>query len=169
MIVVSREIPNHIAAIRSVLETAFDRQAEAKLVDALRSRGVLTMSLVASENDRVVGQIAFSPVAVGAESSSLNAVGLGPLAVLPEYRNREIGLQLVTIGIEECRQAGYDAIFVLGDPAFYSRFGFAPASIYGIELEGDFPQEAFMVRELNQGTFTDRAGVVRYQSEFAEV
>lgn len=56
MVVVSREIPNHIAAIRSVLETAFDRQAEAKLVDALRSRGALTLSLVASENARNINR-----------------------------------------------------------------------------------------------------------------
>jgi putative acetyltransferase len=134
MMIIRHERVNDIAAIRDVLEQAFDRQAEANLVDALRDRDVLTLSLIATDSDRAVGHIAFSPVTVGEENLSLKAVGLAPVAILPEYQRRGIGSQLIEIGLKECQKPGQNAIFVLGNPTFYSRFGFVAAATYGIAL-----------------------------------
>jgi putative acetyltransferase len=112
MLVVRREIDSDRAAIRYLLEQAFGSQVEATLVEALRHRRVLILSLVATDRDRLVGHIAFSPVTIEPEGASLNAVGLAPLAVLPEYQQQGIGSQLVEIGLEECQKADFDAVFV---------------------------------------------------------
>lgn len=164
--IIRSEMPSDIAAIRYVLERAFDRQAEANLVEALRDRDVLTLSLVATNDERIVGYIAFSPIIVGEENSSLKAVGLAPVAVLPEYQRQGIGSQLIEIGLEKCQKTGQNVVFVLGNPAFYSRFGFVAAATYGIKYEGDVPPEAFMVKELSPDILGDRPGIARYQPEF---
>jgi putative acetyltransferase len=164
--IIRAEMPNDIAAIRYVLEHAFYRTVEANLVEALRDRDVLTFSLVATDGDRVIGHIAFSPVTIGDENLSLKAVGLAPVAVLPEYQRQGIGSQLIEIGIEKCHKTGQNVIFVLGNPAFYSRFGFVAAATYGIRYEGDVPPEAFMVKELSPGILANSQGVAHYQLEF---
>jgi putative acetyltransferase len=160
------EMPHDIAAIRDVIKKAFDRPTEANLVDILRDRNVLTLSLVATEGDCAIGHIAFSPVTVGKENSSFKAVGLAPVAVLPEYQRRGIGSQLIEMGLQKCQKAGQNAVFVLGSPGFYARFGFVAAATYGISYEGDVPPEAFMVKELSPGILGDRPGIAHYQPEF---
>ncbi|MCU0536265.1 MAG: N-acetyltransferase [Hydrococcus sp. Prado102] len=113
-----------------------------------------------------MGHIAFSPVTVERENFSLKAVGLAPVAVLSEYRRQGIGSQLIKIGIEKCNKAGQVAIFVLGNPAFYSRFGFVAAATYGIKYEGDVPPEAFMVKELSRGILANCPVIAHYQPDF---
>ena len=84
----------------------------------------------------------------------MNAVTLAPLAVLPAHQRRGIGSELVRRGIDDCRDAGYRAVLVLGEPAFYQRFGFTKASLHGIRCPFDVPDEAFMAAEL----FSRRTG-----------
>jgi putative acetyltransferase len=166
MVCIRRERPDDYAAVRQVHERAFDGPAEADLVDALRMRGKATLSLVAVVAGRVVGHICFSPVTIEAGSQTFPAVGLAPLAVLPELQRRGIGSRLVEAGLVECRNAGYDCVVVLGHPAYYPRFGFVPACRYGITSEYAVPDEAFMILDLCGGTLRHRAGVVKYASEF---
>jgi putative acetyltransferase len=91
------------------------------------------------------------------------------MAVLPERQKRGIGTQLVKIGLLECRNAGYDCVVVLGHPAYYPRFGFVPATRYGLTSEYEVPDEAFMVLVWQEAVLKDRRGVARYQPEFREV
>jgi putative acetyltransferase len=169
MWLVRRERPDDLAAVRQVHERAFGRRQEADLVDALRMRGKAVLSLVAVEDDRIVGHILFSRVTIDSGDRTSPAVGLAPMAVLPERQRRGIGSQLVTTGLVECRNAGYDCVVVLGHAAYYPRFGFVPASRYGLKSEYEVPDEAFMIWAIDERVLRDRAGLVRYQPEFRDV
>ncbi len=168
MLTIRPQIPEDAAAIRQVNEAAFGGTVEADLVAKLHSRQAFTLSLVATGEDGVVGHILFSPVTIESESLSFTAMGLGPMAVLPAHQGRGIGSQLVRAGLEECKRLGHEIVVVLGHPDYYPRFGFVPASTYGIKCEYEVPDEAFMVTELREGTLAGRSGTVKYQPEFNE-
>lgn len=91
------------------------------------------------------------------------------MAVLPEFQKRGIGTLLVEAGLAECRKAQYDFVVVLGHPEYYPRFGFVPASRYGIKCEYPVPDEVFMLIELRAGALQGRHGIVKYEPEFDEV
>jgi len=166
---IRRERRDDRAAVREVNELAFERSAEADLVDAVRSAGAVTLSLVAALDGAVVGHILFSPVTVASPSGEFSAIGLGPMAVLPQHQRSGIGSALVRAGLGEIGRAGHEVVVVLGHPAYYPRFGFVRASTLGVRWEYDAPDEAFMVVELRPGALAGRGGVVRFRPEFAGV
>ena len=168
MLVIRKEIPGDEAAVRRVNDEAFGRKEEGEIFDKLRKRGALTISLVADEDGRLVGYIAFSPVTVESENSSFEATCLAPVAVLPAYQNKGIGSQLVKAGLEECCRLERDVVVLLGHPTYYPRFGFVPAKTKGLECEYEAPDEAWMVIELRDGALAGRQGKVRFQPEFGE-
>jgi putative acetyltransferase len=88
------------------------------------------------------------------------------MAVLPAHQRQGVGSLLVRAGLEACRAAGHGCVVVLGHPAYYPRFGFAPASRHGVAWEHPVPDEAFMLLELRPGALGGRGGIVRYQPEF---
>jgi len=166
MKIIREERPEDIAGIYLVNERAFNQPDEANLVDLLRAHGKVSLSLVAVDDDRVLGHILFSPVTIERSAKTVSAIGLAPMAVLPEFQNQGIGSMLVRSGIEECRKAGHDCVIVLGHPEYYPRFGFVPASRYGIESEFDVRDEVFMALELYEGALAGCEGTVKYQPEF---
>lgn len=169
-VVIREEAPNDADPINSLNAAAFETDAEARLVVALRAHGRLTLSLVAVEDSLVVGHVAFSPVTVSRpDGSVLAGIGLGPMAVAPSLQGHGIGTRLARIGLERLRAAGHPFCVVLGHPNFYPRFGFKRASGYGIRWERDVPEEVFFALELAPGTLEDVSGVVRYSPEFAIV
>jgi putative acetyltransferase len=169
LIVIRRERPDDVTAIRIVNERAFGRPAEANLVDALRAHGKATLSLVAEQDAQVVGHILFSPVTIEADHTVVAGAGLAPMAVLPEQQGRGIGSRLVVAGLAQCRAAGYERAVVLGHPEFYPRFGFIPASRYGLRSEYDVRDEVFMAMELRDGALQGCDGLVKYAPEFSDV
>ena len=172
MAIVRTEIPEDVGEIRRVNELAFGRPAEADLVEALRSSGKATLSLVAVEDNRVVGHILLSPVRIGSgvqDDPTFSAVGLGPLAVLPERQRCCIGSALIATALYACRQAGQHCVVVLGHSTYYPRFGFLPASRFGLQCEYKVPDEVFMAIELREGALSGHEGVVKYQPEFDQV
>ncbi|MHC4574734.1 MAG: GNAT family N-acetyltransferase [Planctomycetota bacterium] len=152
--------------IRLVHEQAFGRPNEANLVDALRNRGALLLSMVALRGSHIVGHVSFSEVAIGTTASTFGAVGLGPIAVLPSHQRRGIGSQLVRLGLDRCRQAEHQMVVVVGEPRFYSQFAFVAARTRGIRCEFDVPDDAFMVLEIDEKAWTGRNGIAKYQDEF---
>jgi putative acetyltransferase len=166
MLCIRSEQPEDITVIRKGHERAFGRSNEGDLVDTLRARGKAAVSLVAVENDRIVGHILFSPVTIESADRKFPAVGLAPMAVLPGRQRRGIGGGLVKAGLVECRNAGYDCVVVLGHSTYYPGFGFVPASQYGITSEYEVPDETFMVLTWHGEALKDRGGVVRDQPEF---
>ncbi len=166
---IRKENAGDIEAIHEVISAAFPTQDEADLVNALRVADALLLSLVAVDQSKAVGHIAFSPVEIQSEEGTVVAVGLAPLAVLPEYQRQGIGSGLVQWGLQELAAAGHGIVFVLGNPLYYQRFGFVPAAKYRIRWEHKAPEEAFMVRELRRGALGGVTGVVKFRPEFEGV
>ncbi len=167
MIIICPESPTDSSAIRSILEEAFGQALEAELVDALRAscRGLL--SLVAVRGDRVVGHILFSPVTATAGTGSIDGMGLGPMAVMPQYQRQGIGSQLVNAGLEKLREKACPFVVVLGHPEYYPRFGFLPASQLGLDCQWEgIPDNVFLARVLHEGALDGVSGVARYRDEF---
>jgi len=95
---------------------------EAELVGKLREDGDLALSLVAVEGGAIVGHIGFSPVTIDGRQGRW--LQLAPLSVAPGRQRQGIGSALVEYAIAHMRDVGEDGIGVLGDPAYYERFGF---------------------------------------------
>lgn len=119
--------PEDRQAIRAVHLAAFPTAVEAELVEALGRDGDLAVSLVAEVEGTVVGHVASSSMRVVADGANVAALGLAPVAVLPEHQREGIGAALIEAGIAAAKAADASLIFVLGDPAYYRRFGFDPA------------------------------------------
>ena len=166
MIGIRSETPSDVAAIRRVHVEAFGQPDEADLVDALRAAGALRISLVAAENGKVVGHIAFSPMAIRSGASTINALGLAPMAVLPGWQRRSIGSRLARAGLTACSETPYGLVFVLGAARFYGRFGFKPAQSLGLTWEPGGPPGAVMVQALRRFLLPGIGGVVAYRPEF---
>ena len=148
------EEPRDHAAIRVVTEAAFAAMehsdgSEPAIVEALRRDGDLTLSLVAEDAQQIVGHIAFSPVTISDGTSGW--YGLGPVSVIPDCQGEGIGFRLIQRGLADLRERGARGIVLLGDPAYYERFGFAhdPRLNYPgqrqeyfqcLVLEGDMPE-----------------------------
>src|SRR3990172_559695 len=114
-------------SIRNILIAAFanhpySHQTEHLIVEALRADDALTVSLVAEVDGTVVGQIAFSPVSI--DGKDCGWLALGPVAVLPSYQRQGIGQALVNEGLKTIWSIGVQGCVLVGDPAFYRRFGF---------------------------------------------
>lgn len=153
--------------IRRVHLAAFETDAEARLVDALRERCAPLISLVADDGGEIVGHIIFSPVTL-AGRNDLRLMGLAPMAVAPSRQRLGVGSSLVVEGLAHCRQAGIDAVVVLGHPTYYPRFGFVPAARRSLTSEYEVPADVFMVCELRSHVLDDVSGTVRYHQIFQE-
>ena len=159
--------PDDGAAIEEVHIKAFRGPAEAKLVQLISERKKALISLVALHEGKVVGHILFSAVTIANAPVAFSGVGLAPVAVLPDFQSQGIGSKLIRDGLERCRQAGYDAVVVLGDPAYYSRFGFVRAADFGLQNEYGVADE-FMVLPLHETALEGVSGMVKYLPEFRE-
>ncbi|MBZ7922191.1 N-acetyltransferase [Ensifer adhaerens] len=135
-----------IAAVRAITKAAFapmaySSQTEAEIIDALRVAGALTISLVAVADDDVVGHVAFSAVTIDGEDKGWYA--LGPVSVRPDRQNGGIGGRLIREGLARLAKTGAKGCVLLGDPAYYKRFGFETHT--ALRLEG-VPAEYFMAQ-----------------------
>jgi putative acetyltransferase len=154
--------------VHAVNEAAFETSSEASLVASLRRQAQPIVSLVAEDDGEVVGHIMFSPVALSGHPD-LKIMGLAPMAVAPAFQNRGIGSALVRAGITRCKELGCGAIVVLGHQGFYPRFGFLPASRFGIENGYDVPDDVFMAMELQPDYLRDATGKISYHDAFSQL
>ena len=99
----------------------------------------------------------------------MKLMGLAPMAVLPEFQNQGIGSKLVKEGLRHCSRENNDAVFVLGHPDFYTKFGFLPSVKYGIKSDYDVPDETFMAIELKSGILDGKQGTIKYNIAFETV
>jgi putative acetyltransferase len=166
MAVIREEQQGDIAAIREINDQAFGQTQEGEIIDQLRGCCEELVSLVATEGEKIVGHILFSPAIIEGDGEEVRGMGLAPMAVLPEYQRQGVGSMLVQKGIEKIREMGYPFIIVLGHAEYYPRFGFEQASIYGIKSQWDVPDEAFMVMILDSGIMSGVSGTGRYREEF---
>ena len=148
---------------------AFGRNAEARLVDRLRTAARPVISLVALTDNIVAGHIMFSSVSIETPGHAELTMGLGPVSVRPEFQGEGIGRDLVATGLDRCRGIQASAVVVLGDPGYYSHFGFMSARNFRLDCEYDFPDEFFMALELADSALGSTSGLVRYHTAFGQV
>lgn len=159
------EIPVDAAGIDALLRRAFGRDDEADLVQQLREDGLLTLGIVATDDEGgVVGYAAFSPVDVAGEDRQW--VGLAPLAVDESLRRQGLGEKLIYEGLDALNEFSYAAVVVLGEPAYYGRFGFKPAVAYGLQCRWPDTEAAFQVYPLAEDALLDVSGAVEYSEPF---
>jgi len=166
---IRHEAPNDVNVIYEIEQAAFDRNDEADLVNRLRNNDGVLLSLVAELDGVLVGHILFSIVTVTNDTETFDAVGLAPVAVLPEHQNQGVGGALIEAGLQMCREHGHDLVFLIGHPTYYPRFGFQPAVPLGFDCDyvtdGE-PNDHFMVTALRDGALEGKSGYVRYRPEF---
>jgi putative acetyltransferase len=132
------------AAIHDVVRAAFGRTAEAVLVDQLRTDGDSVISLVAADDDSIVGHVMLSRM-----KAPFKALGLAPVSVRPNRQRSGVGRLLVREALTRVGQGSWDAVFVLGDPGFYRRFGFDLERASG--FTSPYAGSHFMVLPMNNG------------------
>jgi putative acetyltransferase len=153
-IVIRDETKADYAVITEVTAAAFKSleisgHTEQFIIEALRSAGALAVSLVAEVDGRVLGHIAFSPVAVS--DGSRNWYGLGPVSVLPEHQRRGIGKALIREGLSRLKKLGAKGCCLVGHPQYYRQFGFenpiglahdsVPQEVFfALSFDGQLPQ-----------------------------
>jgi putative acetyltransferase len=164
-VIIRPERPEDARAVWTVHEAAFGQADEARLVARLRQEARPCVSLVAECAAQVIGHVFFSPVAI----EGARAGGLAPVGVLPAEQGRGAGGALVRAGLEASRALGWELVFVLGDPAYYGRFGFALAAPHGLHYESHDFDRAFQVQELTAGALARCRGWVHYLPAFSEL
>jgi len=168
-VVVREERDADHAAVYDVLARAFGRRTESDLVVALRASAEPRVSLVAVDAGSVIGHVFLSPVAIAEELEHPCSMALGPLGVAPERQRAGAGSLLVRDALERARRAGHPLVVVLGNPAYYARFGFVRAAPHGLRYGHPAHEPAFQVVELAPGALAGRRGVVRYHPAFSSV
>ncbi|QJR80677.1 N-acetyltransferase [Alteromonas pelagimontana] len=147
------EQPEDISEIREIIKLAFknapfSNHKEHRIVDELREEGRLILSRVAEEDGKMIGHIAVSPVTIS--SGAKKWFGIGPVSVIPEWQSKGGGSKLIQSTVELLKETGAKGCVLLGDPAYYQRFGFRPiAGLYypdvpathflGAVFEGEAP------------------------------
>lgn len=150
--VIRHELPGDEDAIGEVTRQAFlthphSQQTESVVIDALREAGELAISLVAEQDGQIVGHIAFSPVLI--DGVPLGWYGIGPVAVQPGLQGQGIGRALIEQGLARLGELDARGCVLVGEPAFYARFGFANTP--DLVLDG-VPQEFFLALPLGEAS-----------------
>lgn len=125
---IRHERPEDITAIHALHVDCFETEVEAKLVDELRADGDAVVSLVIETEGALIGHVMFSRL-----GAPLPSLALAPVAVAKPYRAKGVAHGLIREGIDCARAQEEAAVFVLGDPRYYRRFGFKPETAAGFE------------------------------------
>ncbi|GLO63715.1 N-acetyltransferase [Vibrio sp. MACH09] len=136
------------------------KPTEHLIVSKLREAKALTLSLVCEDKTCVVGHIAFSPIMINGEKSGW--YGLGPLSVIPERQGEGIGSALIREGLSQLKAQAIEGVVLLGEPSYYSRFGFISQPSLTL---ADVPAEYFLALSLTQ---TIPTGEVAFHTAFFE-
>lgn len=124
---IRNERPGDAEAIHSITVAAFQTVpygdgSEGRIIDALRTAGALSLSLVAEEDGAIIGQVTFSPITI--DGCAGPWFGLGPVSVTPARMHHGIGSALIREGLSRLGAKGAELCVLLGNPAYYGRFGF---------------------------------------------
>lgn len=136
------------------------------MVHELRKRdGILSLSLVAVVDEKIVGHIICSKAEVRVQNAVTPVLNIGPISVLPEYQRKGVGRALITAMIDRAKSLGYGAILFFGRPEYYPQFGFKEAAVFGITDSDGYNYPAFMGMELQEGYLTKAYGGKYYESD----
>ena len=167
MVEVRSATPSDADGIRKVHLGAFETSLEADLVARLERDGDAVISLVAIAQGAIAGHILFSRMDVEANGRPLDALGLAPIAVLPECQRQGIGARLIKAGLEAARERGAGVVFVVGEPDYYARFGFAAET--AAPFDSPYAGEYFQAMALKVDLVAPASGRADYAPAFAEL
>ena len=153
--------PNDFDAIANCVSAAFDNEGEVVLVQQLRADNDVVIELVVEDAGSIVGHVVVSSLSLN-PGLGLRCGGVAPLSVLPRYQSTGIGSQLMETVIDKSRDSGLDAIFLLGDPFYYQRFGFEIT-----DITSDYPAEFFQVFELTAQCLNNVSAKANYANAFS--
>jgi putative acetyltransferase len=161
------EKPSEFAAIYAFVKTAFATARrsdgdEQDFVDRLRARGgyIPELALVAEDEGRLIAHLMLTRLSVATTSGPRPALLLAPVSVAAERRNEGVGTRLVDEAVRRATKRGHAAVFVVGDPSYYGRFGFVPSVQFGIVNTSGIGEAYVMALPLAPGGLRDAAGVV---------
>lgn len=146
-------------AVYRLAAAAFGGESEADLIVALNDSADREISLVMDDGDRIIGHILFSRL-----QAPDGSLALAPVSVAPDRQNGGVGSGLIRAGIARARRGGWGAVFLLGEPAYYTRFGFDVAA--AAKFDTPYPKDYFMALELEPGFLAARTGAVIYPPPF---
>lgn len=150
-------------AIRKLNAAAFAEHGGTEAFDVFREEREDILSLVAVEDNELIGHVLFSPVTLATPAGVAAGMGLGQLAVRPDRQNRGIGTRLSEAGIEQLRETGCPFIIVIGHAAYYPRLGFERGKLHDIRCQWPgIPDETFMVLILDQQRRDSLSGVASF-------
>jgi len=166
MVTIREEKIADIVAREVLLDAAYGPSRFAKASERLREGRVPAdgLSLVAVDHGRIVGTVRLWHVAAGPGRAALL---LGPLAVDPAHRNRGIGTALMRRAIARARLAGHRAIVLVGDAAYYSRFGFTAAPTGELWMPGRYDRDRLLALELRSDALVGARGLIAASGAFA--
>jgi putative acetyltransferase len=167
MFEVRREIPGKdLLGIRRVNERAFVKSGESNSYEHARYNQD-ALSLVALQNDSLIGHILFTAVRLETSRGDVDGMGLLLLAVDPDFQHRGIGRELTLQGIDAIKARTCPFIIVIGHADYYPRFGFRPGSACGLECQWTgVADQSFMALILDKQAMLGRCGVARYIDDF---
>jgi putative acetyltransferase len=140
------QVPKDAAALRDVIGRAFEGRPEVVAMEEALARRSDSTGYVALVDERVVGHVRLTRSWIDAEPRLVEVLYLSPLSVAPEWKSRRIGRALVAHAVAEAARAGVPAVFLEGDPAYYVRLGWRPASELGVTPpSARIPEPAFQV------------------------
>lgn len=154
--------PDDYRGVARLLDAAFGGNAESRLVDDLRAGGDVVLEVVATNEGALVGHILFSRLMVESRNGTFNAVALAPLATLPARQRTGVGRALVENTHHLLQEAGEKLSVVLGEPAYYGRFGYTHARAAG--FDSDYQGEALQALAWDEAP---RRGRLVYPPAFA--
>lgn len=150
-------------AIAAVHRAAFGASGEADLVAALARDGDIVLSMVAASGGTIVGSAVYSRLLI--DGANKGTIALAPVGVLPELQRQGIGGALIREAHRVLAAAGESMVFVLGDPVYYSRFGFSQDAAKSFHTPYDGPH----MMALKLGGNAPERGAVIYAKAFADL
>lgn len=164
------ELPEILAIVRGAFAFAeFSDGTEHLLVDTLHCAETFVpeLSLTAELHSQLVGYVLLTPISIKNQHTSAQSLALAPIAVLPPFQGKGIGKALIAGAHRSAVAQGYSSVVVLGNPSYYTRFGYVSTMEHNISLPFDAPASHCMIVELVKGALVDVHGEVVYPIAFA--
>jgi len=153
--IIRRETEDDFDRIYDLVKVAFQTAKvsngkEQDFANELRNSGnyIPELALVAEEDGKLIGHIMLTKTYITTDDGKFEALLMAPISVLLEHRNRGVGSELINESFRLAKELGYTVVVLVGDPAYYHRFGFRPAVTFGIKHTPEIPDENVMACEL---------------------
>jgi predicted N-acetyltransferase YhbS len=168
---IRRETPQEFSQIYDLVKIAFQTAKvsdgrEQEFVNQLRSSNnyIPELALVAEEDGRLIGHIMLTKTTIKEGDVTHEALLLAPISVVLAFRNKGVGSSLISESFRLAREMGYSSVFLVGDPAYYTRFGFRKTVDFGVQNTNGIPDEYVMACELVPGALAGINGTIEFET-----